>query len=86
MSGGKGADEFRKTAAGVTPYIILYRSTERGELEYVTYYGTGKAENTPTHFDGQHMIDYYLRKKEGFELPQHLKEFHENLLKLYGSR
>jgi len=86
MSGGKGADEFRKTAAGVTPYIILYKTSDNGQLEFVTYYGTGKADETPTHLDGQAMMDYYIYKKPGFELPEHLKEFHRKLQEKYLSK
>ena len=86
MSGGGDADEFRKSAAGVTPYIILYKTGGAGELEYVTYYGTGKAEATPTHFDGQDMIDYHIHGKPGFELPEHLTAFHQDLQEKYRAK
>jgi hypothetical protein len=45
--GGGDANNFRKTAAGVTPFIIVYTADERGVLKYREYISTGKAENTP---------------------------------------
>ncbi|MFH1490190.1 MAG: hypothetical protein ABII06_14900, partial [Pseudomonadota bacterium] len=44
--GGGDADEFRKNAAGVTPFIIIYTADEKGILKYREYVSTGKAENT----------------------------------------
>lgn len=46
--GGGDANSFRKTAAGVTPFIIVYRADENGILQYREYISTGKAENTPS--------------------------------------
>ena len=46
--GGGDANNFRKTAAGVTPFIIVYTADERGVLKYREYISTGKAENTPS--------------------------------------
>jgi hypothetical protein len=46
--GGGDANAFRKTAAGVTPFIIVYRADENGVLKYREYISTGKAENTPS--------------------------------------
>jgi hypothetical protein len=83
MSGGEGADEFRKTAAGVTPYIIVYKTGDSGKLEYVTYYGTGKADETPTHYDGQDMMDYFIHQKPGFEMPEHLMLSYQKLQEKY---
>jgi hypothetical protein len=46
--GGGDANAFRKTAAGVTPFIIVYSADENGILKYREYIATGKAENTPS--------------------------------------
>jgi hypothetical protein len=46
--GGGDANSFRKTAAGVTPFIIVYSADENGILKYREYISTGKAENTPS--------------------------------------
>jgi hypothetical protein len=40
-------DEFRKTAAGVTPFVIVYVPNGDGILEYKEYFASGKAENPP---------------------------------------
>ena len=45
---GGDPDRFRKTAAGVTPFIIIYTSDENGVLRFKEYISTGKAENTPS--------------------------------------
>lgn len=46
--GGGDATNFRKTAAGVTPFIIVYSADESGILKYGEYISTRKAENTPS--------------------------------------
>jgi hypothetical protein len=46
--GGGDVENFRKTAAGVTPFIILYTADEMGVLQFKKYISTGKAENTPS--------------------------------------
>ena len=46
--GGGDADEFRKNAAGVTPFIIVYSADENGKLVYREYIATGKDELTPS--------------------------------------
>jgi hypothetical protein len=46
--GGGDANNFRKTAAGVTPFIIVYSADESGILRYREYISTRKAENTPS--------------------------------------
>ncbi len=46
--GGGDANNFRKTAAGVTPFIIVYSADENRILKYREYISTGKAENTPS--------------------------------------
>jgi len=46
--GGGDVDNFRKTAAGVTPFIIVYIADENGVLQFKEYISTGKAENTPS--------------------------------------
>jgi hypothetical protein len=46
--GGGDPDNFRKTAAGVTPFVIIYTPNENRILKFNEYYSTGKAENTPS--------------------------------------
>jgi hypothetical protein len=46
--GGGDLDEFRKNAAGVTPFIIVYASNRKGVLEFKEYIATGKEEATPS--------------------------------------
>ena len=40
-------DRFRKTATGVTPFIIIYVPDQNGILKFAEYYSTGKAQDTP---------------------------------------
>jgi hypothetical protein len=60
MSGGN-VDEFRKTAAGVTPFIIIYAPDENGVLQFAEYIATGKAENTPSIRNNMHILDRYFK-------------------------
>ncbi len=60
MSGGD-VDEFRKTAAGVTPFIIIYAPDENGVLQFAEYIATGKAENTPSIRSHMHVLDKYFK-------------------------
>ncbi len=53
--GGGNADEFRKNAAGVTPFTIIYAPNGEGKLAYKEYYGTEKAEACPE-FEHQVML------------------------------
>ena len=46
MSGGD-VENFRKTASGVTPFVIIYKTDENGVLKYEEYLSTGKAESPP---------------------------------------
>src|SRR4030042_3502543 len=46
--GGGDANNFRKTAAGVTPFIIVYSADDNRILRYREYISTRKAENTPS--------------------------------------
>ncbi len=50
MSGGD-VDNFRKTAAGVTPFVIIYTADDKGVLTYREYLSTGK-EAAPPSGDG----------------------------------
>ncbi len=59
--GGGDPDEFRKTAAGVTPFIILYAPDENGVLQLAEYIATGKAENTPSIRNNMHVLDRYFK-------------------------
>jgi hypothetical protein len=58
--GGGDANNFRKTAAGVTPFIIVYTADERGVLKYREYISTGKAENTPSLLKSMPHLDCYF--------------------------
>lgn len=40
-------DEFRRTAAGVTPFVIIYAPDSNGILQLGEYYATGKADDAP---------------------------------------
>lgn len=60
--GGGDPDEFRKTAAGVTPFIIIYAPDEKGVLKFVEYISTGKAENTPSIKANMPVLDRYFSK------------------------
>lgn len=60
MSGGN-VDEFRKTAAGVTPFIIIYAPNGNGVLQFAEYIATGKAENTPSIRSNMHVLDRYFK-------------------------
>ena len=46
MSGGD-VDNFRKTAAGVTPFVIIYTADDKGVLAYQEYLSTGKEDAPP---------------------------------------
>jgi hypothetical protein len=46
--GGGDVENFRKTAAGVTPFVIIYAPDDKGVLRYVTYLSTAKTENPPS--------------------------------------
>jgi hypothetical protein len=58
--GGGDPDEFRKNAAGVTPFIIVYTADENGVLKYMEYISTGKAENPPSLRKNMPHLDQYL--------------------------
>jgi len=60
--GGGDANNFRKTAAGVTPFIIVYTADERGVLKYREYISTGKAENTPSLLKSTPRLAEYLEQ------------------------
>ena len=59
--GGGDPDEFRKNAAGVTPFIILYSADEEGVLKYKEYISTGKEELTPSLREQMPNLDKYLK-------------------------
>ncbi len=58
--GGGDPDQFRKTAAGVTPFIIIYTADENGVLQFKEYISTGKSENTPSIRENMPRLDKYL--------------------------
>jgi len=59
--GGGDPDNFRKTAVGVTPFIIIYTADENGVLNLAEYRSTGKAENTPSIRESMPLFDKYFR-------------------------
>jgi hypothetical protein len=59
MAGGD-PDNFRKTAVGVTPFIIIYTADENGVLKFAEYRSTGKAENTPSVRECMPLFDKYF--------------------------
>lgn len=58
--GGGDAAAFRKTAAGVTPFIIVYTADEGGILRYREYIATGKAEAPPSLLHNQALLGSYF--------------------------
>ncbi|MEW6667175.1 MAG: hypothetical protein AB1512_18380 [Thermodesulfobacteriota bacterium] len=58
--GGGDAAAFRKTAAGVTPFIIVYTTGEDGKLRYREYIATGKAEAPPSLLQSQPLLEKYF--------------------------
>jgi hypothetical protein len=58
--GGGDPDNFRKTAVGVTPFIIIYTPDEKGVLRFAEYISTGKAENTPSIRNNMSILDKYF--------------------------
>jgi len=60
--GGGDPDEFRKNAAGVTPFIIIYAPNGDGVLTLAEYIATGKAENTPSVIKAMPTLDKYFKK------------------------
>ena len=59
MAGGD-PDNFRKTAVGVTPFIIIYTADENGVLKLAEYRSTEKAENTPSIRECIPLFDKYF--------------------------
>jgi len=59
--GGGDPDNFRKTAAGVTPFIIIYTADKNGVLKFAEYRSTGKAENTPSIRECMPLFDRYFK-------------------------
>jgi hypothetical protein len=58
--GGGDPDEFRKNAAGVTPFIIVYKPNSEGVLEYAEYYGTEKDDFTPEYEDAERLFNKHF--------------------------
>jgi hypothetical protein len=58
--GGGDVENFRKTAAGVTPFVIIYEPDDKGVLRYATYLSTAKAENPPSKADAFAAIRQHL--------------------------
>ncbi|MFB0506101.1 MAG: hypothetical protein ACETWT_05170 [Thermodesulfobacteriota bacterium] len=60
MAGGD-PHNFRKTAVGVTPFIIIYTTDENGILKFAEYRSTKKAENTPSVRECIPLFDKYFK-------------------------
>ncbi|MCX7016029.1 MAG: hypothetical protein NTW86_26315 [Candidatus Sumerlaeota bacterium] len=60
--GGGNADEFRKNAAGVTPFTIVYAPDANGVLKFAEYYGTGKSDASPEPSEQVRLIKKHLFK------------------------
>jgi len=60
MSGGD-VENFRKTAAGVTPFVIIYVADDNGVLKYKEYISTGKAEAPPSMENTVAALNKYFR-------------------------
>ncbi len=62
--GGGDPDNFRKTAAGVTPFIIIYAPDENRVLKLAEYIATGKAEKTPSVIESSPTLEKYFGNGE----------------------
>jgi len=62
--GGGDPDNFRKTAAGVTPFIIIYAPNDEGILEFKEYVATGKSEKTPSVIEAVPLFEMYFSEGE----------------------
>ena len=58
--GGGDPDEFRKNAAGVTPFLIIYAADDHGVLKFAEYVATGKAELTPSIAEAMPGLEKYF--------------------------
>jgi hypothetical protein len=67
--GGGDPNEFRKNAAGVTPFIIIYAPNENRILTLAEYVATGKSDNTPSVIEAMPILDKYF-KKDGLPAKQ----------------
>jgi hypothetical protein len=61
--GGGDPDEFRRNAAGVTPFTIIYSPNENGVLQYRAYYGTGKADAPPQFAEQARLIEKHMSNR-----------------------
>lgn len=59
--GGGDVDNFRKTAAGVTPFVIVYSADENGVLKFREYLSTGKSEKTLSIRENMEKITQYFK-------------------------
>ncbi|MBW1700151.1 MAG: hypothetical protein JRK26_25580, partial [Deltaproteobacteria bacterium] len=50
-----------KTAAGVTPFVIIYVADDNGVLKYKEYISTGKAEAPPSMENTVAALNKYFR-------------------------
>ena len=60
MSGGD-VQNFRKNAAGVTPFVIIYTPDENGVLTFRDYISTGKADSPPSKAMVFPVLEKYFR-------------------------
>ena len=59
--GGGDPDEFRRNAAGVTPFLIVYTADPDGILRFKEYIATGKSDNSPSIRENMKRLDQYFR-------------------------
>ncbi len=58
--GGGDVDNFRKTAAGVTPFVIVYSADENGVLKFREYLSTAKADKTLSIRENMEKVVHYF--------------------------
>jgi hypothetical protein len=59
--GGGDVDNFRKNAAGVTPFVIVYSADENGVLKFREYLSTAKADKTLSIRDNMEKVVKYFK-------------------------
>jgi hypothetical protein len=60
MAGGN-PENFRRTATGVTPFIIIYAPDENRVLKYREYLSTGKGDQPPSLLKCAKILDKYKK-------------------------
>ena len=60
MAGGN-PENFRRTATGVTPFIIIYAPDENGMMRYREYLSTGKGDQPPSLLKCAEILSKYIK-------------------------